>query len=381
MERFGVFFIDLLAQFGGGRGGLEHELVRTGLEGTLWGALLGIALWRRRVTDQPRERILAWAFAFGLARATLLFLVFALDLLGLFPFSKSHLVFPPLEHAFLLASVVLVAAAFIRFLRDDEKLAERYLLTGGSVVLIGYALTATTWARHLLQNPTSRFGLVWGDQLFHVSGVVLLGWGIYLLSRKKGTVSTLVVAAMTLFLLDDAIMVVNLAFGDNWGPVLAPIRHNLHNLAIPLLGVVYLHELIGDWKATERARGERERRYLRLLAGADRGVGMIELVRDQKGIPLNYRLLEVNLAGAMQAGLDQREMVGKFGSEIFKGPRPPLLRMIAQADSRGLDRVIRVRSPRTGVTMRIELLPLHPGRLAVIVNTVTSLPLPGINPK
>lgn len=368
MENLGSFILDLLAQFGGGRGPVERELVRTGLEATFWGLLLGVSLWRKSITDSPRERLLVAAFSLGLARAVLLFLVFSFEILGIFAFRKSHLFFPPLEHAFLLASVVLVAAGFIRFLLQEEKAWWTYLAVGMGVVVVDYAATAVWWMRHIFANPSSRFGLVWADQLFHLSGILLIGWAMFLLWRTKGGVRNLVVIAMGMFLLDDLIQMVNLVNGDNWGKVTGPIRHNLHNLAIPVLGVVYLQELFSEWRSMELAKNERESRYRRLFADLDRGVMLVELVRDPKGAALDYRILDINRAGESATGMKGMSVVGRLGSVVIKGPRPPFLGLLARADAQGLDRVFKVRAGKDGKRRQVELFPLSPGRIAVTVS-------------
>ena len=42
-----TFLLDFLAQYGGGRGDIGNELVRTSLAAVFWATLLAFALWRR----------------------------------------------------------------------------------------------------------------------------------------------------------------------------------------------------------------------------------------------------------------------------------------------------------------------------------------------
>jgi two-component sensor histidine kinase len=253
MENPGTFILDFLAQMGGGRGGGENELARTFLGMVFWGGLLALAIARRREKGNPRENILVWAFSLGIAREAFLFMVFALDMLGIVSFSGLHLVFPPLEHALLTASVLLVAGAYIRFLLDDPQLANRYLAVSAGVTVLSYSSTATWWTRHIMSHPESRFGLVWCDWLFHLATLAMLVLAMVLLLRRRGAVRNLVLAALAFFALDDILMIVTMAGGDLAGPVFAPIRHNLHLWAIPLLGVVYLREMGEEGEQLTRA--------------------------------------------------------------------------------------------------------------------------------
>ena len=59
------YILLFIAQFAGGPGPVENNLVRFGLAAVLWGILLAVSLSRRRSGAQPRERALTWGFGMG----------------------------------------------------------------------------------------------------------------------------------------------------------------------------------------------------------------------------------------------------------------------------------------------------------------------------
>ena len=76
-------FLLLLAQFAGGPGPKENNLMRFGLPAVLWLALLIVAWSRQRQQELPREKLLVWGFGLGLARELFMFSHVAMQLMGL----------------------------------------------------------------------------------------------------------------------------------------------------------------------------------------------------------------------------------------------------------------------------------------------------------
>ena len=94
MDKFLDFWLMFLTQIAGGPGPAENNLVRFALLAIFWAVLLAFAWSGQRHGRRPRERLLVWGF--GLA----------------------------------LASVVMIAGSFLRYILDDELLARRYIQTG-----------------------------------------------------------------------------------------------------------------------------------------------------------------------------------------------------------------------------------------------------------
>ena len=74
MNEYLEFLLLLLAQFAGGPGPKENNLVRFGLPAILWGVLLYIAWSRQRREELPREKMLLFGFGLGLGREVFMFL-------------------------------------------------------------------------------------------------------------------------------------------------------------------------------------------------------------------------------------------------------------------------------------------------------------------
>ncbi len=234
------FIFNLLAQFGGGRGGVENDLVRFGLGATFFGILLVVA-WKRRFIE--RERLLTYGFGFGFGRELFMFLVTCGIVSGAITFDKIHPFFPPLEHSLTLASIVVVVGAYLGYVSGNTKMSIRYITFGLLLALACYVLTAVAWANFLASHPNFKFGKFWGDWLFHISGVLIIGYGILKLSKIEDWRSSGVMLAFVMFFIDDLLMLVNLWYGESYASYINPVRHNLHLLAIPLLGYIYVREV------------------------------------------------------------------------------------------------------------------------------------------
>ncbi len=65
MQKYINIFFDLLSQFTGGRGGLDHGIVQFGLAAIFWSMLLALSLARQRHGNFPHEKLLRWGFGAG----------------------------------------------------------------------------------------------------------------------------------------------------------------------------------------------------------------------------------------------------------------------------------------------------------------------------
>ena len=102
--------LNLVAQFTGGRGGVDNVIVPYVVAAIFWSAWLAVAVVRYCEDRRPRERLLIVGFSFALARE--LFMIFAavLHALKLVGRVTLHAVFPPREHALHDLGLVTVAA-------------------------------------------------------------------------------------------------------------------------------------------------------------------------------------------------------------------------------------------------------------------------------
>jgi signal transduction histidine kinase len=246
------FMLLLLRQFAGGPGPIENNLVRFSLPAILWGVLLLVAWSRQRTRKLPREKLLLWGFGLGLARELFMFVQVAERVLGGYNHVEAAL-HQPIEHALAMAAIVVVAAAFLRYILDDERLPRRYLQAGLGATAVGFVLTAWAWPRQLAADPEILFHQTWGAWLFHLPLSILILVAILLLGRKRGWLRNVVVVALVFFFLGEVLMLTNYATDRAYAYIVCPIGNIFHILAIPLLGYVYLREQSIEKRRAEKA--------------------------------------------------------------------------------------------------------------------------------
>jgi signal transduction histidine kinase len=238
-----AFFLNLLAQFGGGRNDPYNNFVRFGLASLFWGVLVLVAYNRRKKGNAPRERILFYGFSLGLARELFMFGIVLLVQLKIVDSSLLHPIFPPIEHVLTQMSVIVIAAAFMHYLADQPSLSQRYLITGIATTLLCYLATFLWWGTFSQAHPSAKFSTTWCHRAFHISAILLIAYPIIQLLKSKKVGRSVVIAALTMFFLDELLSLIYAAGGSLHQEIYRPIRHNLHLWAIPLLGIVYFKEM------------------------------------------------------------------------------------------------------------------------------------------
>ena len=261
MTDFLDYLLLLLRQFAGGPGPQENNLVRFGLPAIFWAVLLVIAWNRQRRHHLPRERLLVWGFGLGLARELFMFGHMSARIITGSEHDLLCIISEPIEHALTLASLVVVAAAFLRYILDDEGLARTFLRFGLAFAVGSYLITFWFWGQTVLANPEVRFHSTWYAWLFHSAASVLLTIAIFLLIRQQGWLRHVIILALGIFLVSEAITLVNFATERAHRFTLCPIANALHIIAIPILGYVYLREQSIERDRAEAARHETEQRY------------------------------------------------------------------------------------------------------------------------
>jgi signal transduction histidine kinase len=246
----------LLAQFAGGPGPRENNLIRFGLPAILWAVLLAVAWSRQRQQKLPRERLLVWGFGFALARELYMFVHVSWGFItGGEPGHPLLHVAEPLEHTLTLAAVIMVAGAFIRYILDDARIARRYIQVGLSITALAFAGTWIWWYQITTFNPEARFCRTPAGLVALLLPAVFASAAIALLSRKKGWLRNVVAVALGFHVVAGVLRLVNYATGHQYDYIICPICNSLYVLAIPLLGYVYLREQSIEKQQAEQALG------------------------------------------------------------------------------------------------------------------------------
>ena len=251
MSDLGEVLLIFIKQFAGGPGPPENNLMRFALPALLWGSLLFIAWRRQRVQHRPRERLLIWGFALGLTRELIMFVLVVIRLLGYKEITIQTWVIQPLEHGLAMAAIIVISAAFLRYALDDNDLSMRYLGLGLAVTAACFVAASITWSRYFTSAPGTQFHQTPVAWFFHAPLSIFIIVAIFLLRRSWNWLSKVVIAALSLFLASEILILVNNATEGAHGSVYCPIGNSLRILAIPLLAFVYLRE-----QAVEKGNAE-----------------------------------------------------------------------------------------------------------------------------
>lgn len=312
MQQFWATTLDLLAQFTGGRGGIDHNIVQFGLAAIMWTALLVLASVRQQRVEHPHEQFLTLGFSLGLIRELFMFCMALMHAYALVPDPILHVFFPPLEHALFDAAVIAVSAAFLCYIVHDEWGSRRYLRIGLSCVAAVYLLTFVWWGRFILAHPGSRFGQTWCDWLFRINAATLLAFPISVLVRRAhGKTRTVVCAGLACFFLNEFLKIPDMILAEAYESYFAPIRHGLYILGIAILGYVYARELYEEQRQTEFELSESEERYRRLFEESRDAI----YVTSREGY-----FVDINPAGLELFGYGKNEIMHIQVGDLYFDP-------------------------------------------------------------
>jgi len=80
----------------------------------------------------------------------------------------------------------------------------------------------------------------------------------------------------------------------------------------------------------ERTLRESEKKYRLLFQNMAEGFALYELIDDEKGRPVDWRVLEVNDAYTRHTGIPRERIVGRTASELFPAAIPEYLPIFEQ---------------------------------------------------
>lgn len=243
MSEFLDFLLLLLGQFAGGTGQMENNLVRFSIPAVTYGSLLLVAWSRQRESHPPREKLLVWGFGLGTASAIVMSVFVAIQMLEVIERQTAYPILVPLERSLSIASIVVVAGAFLLYILDDSRLARTYILAGVGVTFINLIIALWQWPLQLAVLTESLFHQSWVSWLFQASSSVLLIVAITLVRRRRGWLSNVVTVALGFFLIGELLFLANYLTDRAYNRIICPIGNFFPILAIPLLGYVYLREM------------------------------------------------------------------------------------------------------------------------------------------
>lgn len=245
------FLLLLIRQFAGGPGPVENNLVRFGSAAIFWLALLLIAWTRQKNQNLPREKLLIFGFGFALIRELIMFGLTTVKITGVLGSEGWDIYYYPMEHGLSMASIVVVAGAFLGYSLKDEKLSLRYIQIGLTLTIVALAFSYNQWPKLVAKSPGVHFNETWGSLSIHILSVLLLIIAIIFLLRKRDWLRINVSIAFGSLLISEALFLTSNALTHSTNEVLCPISNAFHILAIPIFGFVYIKEMSIEKKLTE----------------------------------------------------------------------------------------------------------------------------------
>jgi PAS domain S-box-containing protein len=134
---------------------------------------------------------------------------------------------------------------------------------------------------------------------------------------------------------------------------------------------VLMHEDVTEQRRAEGALHASERKFRTLVESLAEGVALCELVRDEAGKVVDYRILDVNPAFAHHTGLDMARMPGRLGSELYGQEAPPYLDEYSRVALGGPPCTFETSVPALDRHFRISVISPGPGQFATVFADIT----------
>jgi sensor histidine kinase YesM len=244
METFANFLLDLLSQFGGGRGDIKNELVRFGLGTSFWSIILLVTVNRLRIDKNPREKILVWGFSIGLLHQFMMFAVTSIAVLGFIEYKVILGIFAPFDLLLANLTLLVVSSAFMFFIVGDLKQLILYLNIGIILLFISLVISVVFWINSFAEIYTGGYSYSWSYLLSHVLISLILIYPISIIIQYDiGWKRRAIVTGLLFYMINEIILILVFFEALNFINILIPLGNNFYIFAIPLFGYVYLREL------------------------------------------------------------------------------------------------------------------------------------------
>jgi PAS domain S-box-containing protein len=139
---------------------------------------------------------------------------------------------------------------------------------------------------------------------------------------------------------------------------------------IDVAGSVHQHQGSTRGNSQEAALTESEEKYRLLFENMAEGFAIYELLYDDQGQPVDWRILEVNDAYSLHTGLARDRIVGHRMSELFPAAIAEYLPLFAEVVASQSATEFETYSVATNRHQRVTCIPAGPGRFA---NTVIDI--------
>jgi PAS domain S-box-containing protein len=147
----------------------------------------------------------------------------------------------------------------------------------------------------------------------------------------------------------------------------APIRNSVGNI----VGAVLVFHDVAEKRGAQEALRESENRYRSLFEQMTEGFALHEIIVDEKGVPCDYRFLEINSAFEKLTGLRRDDVIGKTLSQVLPSDDLKWVRLYGEVALTGNS--VRFDSYSPALEQHYEVFAYRPmpGQFATLFTNVT----------
>jgi PAS domain S-box-containing protein len=139
-----------------------------------------------------------------------------------------------------------------------------------------------------------------------------------------------------------------------------------------ILGAVLIFRNQTDERLAQRIIAESRMRFLSLFTNMNEGVALHEIVNDDNGKPINYRIIDTNPKYEKILEINRNEIVGKLATEVYNTTEAPYLEIFSEVALSGNPYTFETYYESLNMYFLISAVPWLENGFATIFTNITS---------